>query len=396
MTMMPEVTLSRASARRLIISLLREISPRLSGAPHHITWSDELDLRTDVGLDSLEILDLAGRLHGMFDMLTGDLPAYLPEHTRLGDWISHIVSTAGRDGRPVRFLTSGSEGTPRICPHTWTGLMQEAIWLDALLGSRGHIFSLVPAQHLYGFLFTQLLPDAGERPCTDVRDTPLLTWWPRLGPDDWVVATPTLWQHLDESLSGPWPLRQGVSSSAPMPPALAERLRSRGMQLTEVYGSSETAGMAVRTQPGPYELMPWWTYDPASGQLVRILEGQVCTCEPPDTLVWHGERSLEISGRRDHAVQIGGVNVYPARIAAQLAALPWVAQCWVRPMHPAEGHRLKAWIIPADPAADMSEILAQAYAWVETHLPPAERPRHIRIAPEPPYTEMGKVSDWPI
>ena len=51
-----------------------------------------------------------------------------------------------------------------------------------------------------------------------------------------------------------------------------------------------------------------------------------------DHLLWLDDRNFLPTGRRDNAVQVGGVNVYPARIAAKIQSLPEIAACAVRPL----------------------------------------------------------------
>jgi long-chain acyl-CoA synthetase len=101
-------------------------------------------------------------------------------------------------------------------------------------------------------------------------------------------------------------------------------------------------------------------------------------------------------GRRDAAVQIGGINVYPGRVREVLRAHPAVADAAIRPMAPHEGTRLKGFIVPRD-ASQTHEALRQDLSrHADMTLSVAERPRAFTFGPDLPRTSAGKPSDWPI
>jgi hypothetical protein len=56
--------------------------------------------------------------------------------------------------------TSGSTGSPRLCIHNVADLLDEAVFLAAQFTGRRRVVALVPAHHLYGIIWTALLPDA--------------------------------------------------------------------------------------------------------------------------------------------------------------------------------------------------------------------------------------------
>jgi acyl-CoA synthetase (AMP-forming)/AMP-acid ligase II len=62
-----------------------------------------------------------------------------------------------------------------------------------------------------------------------------------------------------------------------------------------------------------------------------------------------GDRSFHVLRRQDGAVQVGGINVFPSRVAEVLARHPLVAQASVRLAAPEQGGRLKALIVCKDP-----------------------------------------------
>ncbi len=100
-----------------------------------------------------------------------------------------------------------------------------------------------------------------------------------------------------------------------------------------------------------------------------------------------------LRGRKDRAVQVGGINVQPERIAARLRDLPFVADCSVRLESALPEPRLKAFVVPGrgqDPA-----VVAEAVAeWCRAHCTAAERPARIDIGERLPVSELGKPADW--
>jgi acyl-coenzyme A synthetase/AMP-(fatty) acid ligase len=110
---------------------------------------------------------------------------------------------------------------------------------------------------------------------------------------------------------------------------------------------------------------------------------------------WLDEGSLVPLKRRDGAVQIGGVNVYPEFLRAVLKTHPSVADAAVRPMRPEEGDRLKAFIVPkrdVRPAVLRGEL----ETWLQQRVSPMEMPRAFSFGPRLPTDDRGKPGDWPV
>jgi len=95
----------------------------------------------------------------------------------------------------------------------------------------------------------------------------------------------------------------------------------------------------------------------------------------------------------DGSVQVGGTNVYPARITALLVAQPGIAAATVRLMRPEEGHRLKAFIV-SDSELSPETLRERLEAWIEAHLAAVERPKALTFGPSLPVDAHGDASDW--
>lgn len=164
--------------------------------------------------------------------------------------------------------------------------------------------------------------------------------------------------------------------------------------------SSETGGLGWRrSHRDDYRLFPYLGRDPQHASAMRrILPDGSTELQPPqDSLVWSGERSFAVGARSDGAVQVGGVNVFPARIRAVLLEHPDVADAAVRLMRADEGVRLKAYIVPRDGNPDAgAALLAPLRAWIDARLAAPERPKALTFGPALPRSAMGKPADWTI
>jgi acyl-coenzyme A synthetase/AMP-(fatty) acid ligase len=95
-----------------------------------------------------------------------------------------------------------------------------------------------------------------------------------------------------------------------------------------------------------------------------------------DALEWTSDISFRLGPRRDGAVQIGAVNVFPERVAAVICQHRAVEDCRVRVARHAGGvNRLIARIALKPEAAPTEQMARDIDLWCRTHLRPHERPR---------------------
>jgi 4-coumarate--CoA ligase (photoactive yellow protein activation family) len=293
--------------------------------------------------------------------------------------------------REIVFHTSGSTGVPQACPHSEEMLRQETAETGALFQGIKRVLVAAPLLHSYGFIFGVMLPKTLGLPVLDVPPLPTILA-ETLRPGDLAVGFPLLFSRLETA--GKRGL-QFLTSTAPCPEALFQDILKRHVALTEIYGASETGAMAVRCAPGAFRLLSYWS-QAGDGYLARRLPGGAeQNFSLPDNLHWQDERHFVPAGRRDLAVQVGGVNVYPARVAAVIREHPLVGDCAVRLMNPAEGFRLKAFIVPALEIAE-PELRRDLQQYIKARLSPPERPGCLKFGPELPQSLHGKALDWAI
>lgn len=400
--------LSRNALARVVTSLLKSelkagaagTGPTRGDLLAAEAWPEDLPMAGDGSLalpgDSLDLLRLAAAVNEMFHLHEAGQERDLLDAGTFADWLDSIEAAWAGGAKRITFMTSGSTGKPKPCTHEFSFLQTEVDYLADLFADRTRIVALVPAHHIYGFLFTAMLPDRlGLSPQAPGEGAMARVPGSFQG-GDLVVSFPERWQWMNRTVAH-WPEDvAGVVSTAPCPPELKQGLVERGLgSLTEVYGSSETAGLGVRRWPETrYCFMPQWTVHDVSA-----VDGMVLThssglqVRVKDHIEVHEDGRFTLAGRLDHAVQVGGTNVFPERIAALLRDQPGVNDAIVRLSPLAQGGRLKAFVVPrAD--VDPEELQWQLEAWVSRGLATAERPKSITFGARLPKDEMGKDSDW--
>lgn len=245
-----------------------------------------------------------------------------------------IATTAGTllaawqsSPRRIIFFTSGSTGTPKACSHSPAMLAQEAAFLRPYFQGRTRILSVVPAHHLYGFSFGVHLPACCGIPVHRTIALPHVIA-AAMRPGDAVIGLPLLWQALLKT--GHVPSGKdilAVSATAPIEEHTLRSLEQAGFALADIFGSSETGVAGIRTTPHEaYQLAPHF-FRTGPDMLERSLpDAPHCPVRLEDHLHWLDDRHFLPIGRRDNAVQVGGVNVYPARIAAKIQSLPGITR----------------------------------------------------------------------
>jgi 4-coumarate--CoA ligase (photoactive yellow protein activation family) len=398
-------------------SLLRVVSDLLAAElaqarPGRTTppqpWPRTLDFARELGADSLELLGMATALAEALHLDRLDVDARLLAYPVLDGWVAAARDSlrgaaASGKGAPLSFRTSGSSGSPKRCTHDLALLWQETLELARLLPGRRRILSVVPAHHIYGFLFTVLLPramKAGE--VIDLRAAAPATVLREARAGDLIVAHPGWWEQAERLAPHFAADVTGVSSTAPCPDPLAQALALAGLRLVQVYGSSETAGVGWRIDAGAaFTLLPYWTRTEDAAQLLRTLpDGGTAHYALQDKLEWEDERRFRPGGRIDAAVQVGGVNVFPPYVAEVLRMHPQVLDAAVRLMRADEGRRLKAFVVPvAGLAQDLDEagledLRTALLDWCGQRLQTAERPASISFGERLPRQASGKPADW--
>lgn len=353
------------------------------------------------------------------DMFSVPLTAPTP-HDAVGNFADDVFRIWQRGAQTVTFFTSGSTGKPKPCTHPEDHLRQELTGILPLLGTRTRALVTVPLHHLYGFTFGLLLPQALNAPIVSEAPLPPAVLH-QMQAGDMVVGIPLLWSRIAQILQEKAALGNAennaasrgimlLSGTAPLPPETFATMLSHGFTMIEFFGSSEMGVMCRRLEPNiPFTLLPQFTRvhdseesntaqdaqtNAVPDSVLRTLPNGSTQLFPlQDCIQWIDERHLNPKGRKDFAVQVGGVNVFPARVAQVMAKHPAIAACSVRLMRPEEGDRLKAFVVPKD-GVDTGTLKKDLRAFAKQQLSPEEQPTRYDFGTDLPRNLVGKPSDW--
>lgn len=308
---------------------------------------------------------------------------------------AEIIHTHWDNNGTITFSTSGSTGAPQQITHDYQLLIQEVQAFAKLLNDRRRIVSLVPPHHIYGFLFSVLLPKVMTVPVIREAPLPVPGLIDSLSPGDLVVAFPLLWNSILKQDATFGQDIHGVTSTGPCPPETIETLVHRGLsRMYEIYGSSETGGIGYRYSPRQeYTLLHYWDRTNNAHELTRTHPNRPPTVfSLQDTLAWNGDKFIP-ERRVDRCVQVAGINVSPDAVKNALLQHPDIKECTVRLMRPEEGERLKAFVVPVS-TSSCDDLSGKLRKWAKANLPPHEVPGKITVGERLPINRMGKLSDW--
>ncbi|WP_119395090.1 AMP-binding protein [Salinibius halmophilus] len=332
-------------------------------------------------VDSLTRYQVATEVAVFFCLHETNSETELLEDYGLTAWTDVVMRHLGSHNQRLCFTTSGSTGLPKQVIHNTADLIAEASYWATLLPSGAQFYRTIPAHHLYGFIFTVLLPNHFKHSCTDLRDNLPISYMPTLPSESVLISSPEvmrLWLHANQ------PLANGpivITSAAPASVSMSQQLLALGVNRhIHVYGSTETAGIGWReNDEETFKLMP---------DITDGLERNRRPLPLQDELKFTSPRHFTIQRRLDNAIQINGYNVVVSNVQQKLRTLPGVQEVAVRPVDGPMGTYLKALFVlkPEATQAQLQTLLAQ--------LPEYERPRQWRLADQLPKNELGKVADW--
>ncbi len=304
--------------------------------------------------------------------------------------------------RYIAFYTSGSTGIPKACVHKEDHIRQEISSIAPYVSGQKSALVTVPLHHMYGFTFGLLLPLALGAP---LRSVPLLpaAVATQMQEGDLVVGIPLLWSRFVESnafkhVKAPKESLCLLTATSPTPAQVLSAFHEQGFLMREFYGASEMGAVGCRPHFGKsFSLLGHLVraeHGQSTEKLHRILPcGQEVEYDLLDHIDWHSERTFVHSRRRDKAVQVGGVNVFPDHVQKLLQEQEGVKDCYVRLMRFEEGARLKAFIVP-EAGQDEQQLRKALNMWSRKHLSEAQRPGSYTFGHDIPRGALGKPSDW--
>ena len=309
----------------------------------------------------------------------------------------------------VEFWTSGSSGEAKRIHKRLSQLDGEVRVLEELFGHRmrgGPVLGTVPHQHIYGCLFRILWPMAAGRPlvaeqCGDPdrfrsalanSQAPALVCSPAL-----LARLPGL-VDLDRTLSA---VSAVFSSGGPLKAAdaLAWRRWVPG-GVVEIYGSTETGGIAWRVQsedPSSEQWTPFpdvaFSFEADGALVVRSPRVGPEPIRMEDAAQPLPDGRFRLMGRLDRIVKLEEKRVSLPELEASLEAHPWVARAAVvkleepRPMLGAVVALAKG--VPEMERRELGQVLRRHLA---LSFEAVAIPKRWRFVAELPYNERGKLT----
>lgn len=298
-------------------------------------------------------------------------------------------------------FTGGSTGKPTIWPKTPRNMLAEARYQSGTFGiTKDDLFlSTVPPYHIYGLLFSVLIPLVSS-----ARVLPGIYTFPKeilLAAQEHkatvLVSVPVHFRVLKNDALQRFHLRMAFSSAGMLDREDALYFREKtGVDVIEVYGSTETGGVATRRRFLDQE--SWVPMDPVDW---RIRDGSLCVrsdflsptlprdgdgffvtadCADPD-----GDGRFILRGRVDDIVKIGGKRVDMAAVQAKLKQIPGVYDAVVMaiPVRTGRQNELAALVATRLDVMDVRRGIAgisEAYAV----------PKRLAVVEEIPMTPSGK------
>jgi long-chain acyl-CoA synthetase len=324
---------------------------------------------------------------------------------------------AGEEGTLLKF-SSGSTAEPKGIALIAGNVLAEAETVAATLelGPGDAVLAGVPLFHSYGFDLG-VLPTlvAGSTLVLEQGFVPRRTLTAIASPVAAFLGVPAQYRaFLDTRLNSPPDLagvRWLLSCTAPLAPetvvAFAERF---GAPICQHYGSSETGAVTTHV---PAEVLA----RPAS--VGRAMQGVEITLDDGEVVVSSGavarryvlgappepsplgegtfrtgdlgrldlDGFLTLLGRKDALINVGGLKVSPAEVAATLERHPAVREAAVLGVPDGRGEEVVYAVVESAGAAEETELLA----FCRSALAEYKVPRRIEIRDELPRTAAGKV-----
>ncbi|HNY49217.1 MAG TPA: long-chain fatty acid--CoA ligase [Smithella sp.] len=343
-----------------------------------------------------------------FNFAIADQPEEMPD----GVEVITPVPSATKDIRPetiidpdnhfLRLFTGGSTGKPKVWSKSPRNLLTEAFYIRETfsLSDKDIFVATVPPYHIYGLLFSILVPFVSH-----ARILPDIYTFPQeiistinKNKASVLVSVPIHYRVLKvEGLSVP-SLRYAFSSAGVLDRSDGLHfLDKTGIGITEIYGSTETGGIASRCVSDNTDR--WRAFDMVSW---RLKENRLCVqsdftspemerdsegfCLTGDEAREEENNSFILMGRADGVVKVAGKRVDLLDVQNKIKTLPTVNDAFVLALSSDTGRETD---IAAVVACDLTETHLKKL--MMDIMEPYAVPRLIKIVPSITRTATGKI-----
>lgn len=308
-----------------------------------------------------------------------------------------------REAQGVVVFTSGSTGAPTAIPKRLRQLFDEVAALEATFGSRFGpntlLFSTVSHQHIYGLLCSVLWPLLTGRPLTARRIEYPEELEQVLSPDPCVlISSPA---HLKRLPDGhPWATKLAAvfSSGGPLPPEGADKSRAiLGLQPIELYGSSETGGIAWRQgSKDAWQTLPGVEFRQSAQGMLELRSPYLADAAwfaTADRIEVHGT-DFTLLGRGDRIAKIEEKRVSLELIERAASSSGLLIDARVVLL---DGPRITVGLVgilsDAGRALSRKEVIEGLKTALQPKVERVAWPRRFRFVDELPLNAQGKVTE---
>ena len=314
---------------------------------------------------------------------------------------SPFTSSIDDDEPFLTLFTGGSTGTPKIWSKTPRNLFEEASYICRRfnLTATDIFLATVPPQHIYGLLFSIMVPlVASARVLPDIYVLPrnIVAAMENFRATV-LISVPPCYRVLNGDFLMAHQLRLAFSSSGVLDPSDAANFyKQTGIGIHEIYGSTETGGIATRCHAD--SSMAWSVFTPVEWQIVddclqvrspflspSLLKNQDGFFVTADRAEQNEQGHFILCGRVDNVVKIGGKRVDLQEIQEKIKKIDGVLDAAVILLTRTDGRRtdLSAFVVSdIDPGELRQKMMGQVEAYAI--------PRRFIAVEKIPVTATGK------
>lgn len=315
------------------------------------------------------------------------------------------------DDRLIYFFTSGSTGTPKKICKTFHNLSSEAALHNKM---QNDVFNMSPVMiasiapyHMYGLLWRFLIPMSAGIPIdTNMIFTPeelqaaqhkyskvLFATTPSFL--DGITKYQSQYEFLDNCV--------GIFSSGSLlsAPSSEKTQKIFGVSPFEVFGSTETGGVAFRQQK--YGDL-WTVFDDVKITLDEnsciIADSEFCCTRPfqmSDIVEMQNDRQFLLKTRADRIVKIAEERISLPEYEQKLCCHEFVDNCYVTTVNQNERLVIGCVLTLTNAGKDFitshgrHKFITDIKNWLSAYFPNVALPRKIRIVNKIPMNTQGKI-----
>ena len=323
---------------------------------------------------------------------------------------------AGEELKPigkkyVSFYTSGTTGAPKKIIKTFNTLVAEVgniyFYQKKAVDANAVVLATVMPFHLYGMLWRFLFPL-----CTGlVQDLDTITSPERIQEKqekyDYVVlaTTPSFMDKVAE-YKKQYVFKNNCLAIYSSGSFLSEKtskamLEIFGVSPFEIFGSSETGGIAYRQQKNGKEWQVFPTVSVEADEETRLVVNSDFTMKNPyvmrDSVTMTGVKTFILNGRLDRMIKIAEMRVSLPEMEEHMEAYKFVNRAYVLPLEGNNRTFLGGVITLTDEGKDFlkkngkKKLVAGLKAFLKSWFEQALIPKKFRIVNEMPVNSQGKI-----